>query len=74
MNPSELAHVLRAQGEPVFMGLGATVFLLEGRRYVEEPTFPGDTDHALGATRILNLPWHLGEDHFTALQRMRKIA
>lgn len=74
MNSAEFAHRLRSQGEPVFTGLGATVFLLDGARFVLETTFPGDSDHAFGPARILSLPWHYGEDHFTAIQAMRKIA
>jgi hypothetical protein len=74
MTPDELAHRLRTQGEPVFTGLGATVFLLDGMRFAVETTYPGDADHAFAPSRIESLPWHYGEDHFTAIQAKRKIA
>jgi len=42
MDPSELPRLLSC--EPVFMGLGATVYVLDGLRFVVETTYPGDAD------------------------------
>ena len=72
MDPSELSRLLSC--EPVFMGLGATVYVLDGLRFVVETTYPGDADHAFAPSRITSLPWQFGEDHFTAIQAFRKIA
>lgn len=74
MDASDLAHRLRTHGEPVFIGLGGTVFVLDGHRFVVETTYPGDPDHAFGPSRVISLPWHFGEDHFMAVQAQRKIA